>query len=228
LNTWYRRATITLPAANGSSRLIDSNKYGQSLNHVTQEAAGNPSSRRWIKTWSHDTSGRLTDSYSVKACDSYSDSTHAVTTNTIAGRRFQYTYDVNSALSTVKLRDPENGNWNYQQNKAFSLLTSGDRKRFVKDSETAYPNETTTDSGGVTTGYAYTYHSTYPLAVKLRTTTLPIISSTSENGSGYAVILKDYFELDGLNTWSRRSHDHDNDGIPEELQVYYNGSCVGG
>ena len=73
---------------------------------------GDSSSRRWIQTFAHDTTGRLTDSYSVKACTSYTDSTHTVTTNTTAGQRFQFAFDSNSALSTVKLRDPANGNLN--------------------------------------------------------------------------------------------------------------------
>src|SRR3989454_8324805 len=202
LKTCLHRATITLPSVNGSSRIIDYNKYGQLLNHIAQEVAGNSNSRRWIQTFAHDTTGRLTDSYSVKACTSYTDSTHTVTTNTTAGQRFQYAYDSNSALTTIKLRNPSNGNWNFQRKKAFSFLTSGDRRRFVNTGDTAYPTETTTDTGGLTTSYAYTYHTADALAVKKRTTTMPIVQ-TSENGSGSAIVLYDYFEPDGLHTWRK-------------------------
>lgn len=201
-NTWWHRVTITLPSVNGSSRIIDYTLYGEKLNAIAQEVAGNSSSRRWIETWAHDTTGRLTDSYSVKACSSYTDSTHTVTTNTTAGMRFIFAYDSNSALSTVKLRDPSNGNQNYQRKKAFSFLTSGDRRRFVKTSDTVYPTETTTDTGGLATSWSYTYHTSDALAVKKRTTTMPTIA-TGENGSGSAVTLSDYFETDGLNTWSK-------------------------
>jgi RHS repeat-associated protein len=201
LNTWYHRVTITLPT--GAAKIIDYNLYGQVLNSLVQEVAGNPSSRRWIRTFRHDTTGRLTDSYSVKACTSYSDSTHVVTTNTTAGMIYRFAYDSNSALSTVKLRDPANGNENFQLKKVFTLLTSGSyRKRYVLASQTVYPTETTTDTGGKTTSFTYSTHTADSLAVKKRTTTLPVVS-TGENGSGSAVVMKDYFELDGLHTWSR-------------------------
>jgi RHS repeat-associated protein len=216
MNTWYRWVTITLPDPDGGgsqpspARIIDYNKYGQKLNSLLQEDAGNSSSRRWIETWSHDTTGRLTESFSPKASTSYA--SHAVTTNSTAGQRFQFSYDSNSALTTVTLRDPSNGNLNYQVKKAFSLVTSGDRRRFVKTSETHYPTETTTDTGGVATSWSYSYHSSDALAVKKRTTTMPTIS-TGENGSGSAVTRSDYFETDGLHTWSK-----DGDGF-----VHYTG-----
>ncbi|MBI4605207.1 MAG: hypothetical protein HY721_24850 [Planctomycetes bacterium] len=218
LNTWSHRVTITLPDPDGagplvsSSRYIDYNKHGQRLNWVAQESAIDVNSRRWILTWRHDTTGRLTDSYSVKACTSYNDSTHVVTTNTTAGMWHQFAYDGYSALSTVKLRDPSTGSWNFQRKKVFQFLTSGDRRRSVKSSETVYPTETTTDTGGVTTSWSYTYHASDALAVKKRTATLPVVA-TGENGSGAAVTQSDYFETDGLNTWSK-----DGDGY-----VHYTG-----
>jgi len=43
-----------------------------------------------------------------------------VTTNTTAGMRYQYAYDSNNALSTVKLRKPSNGDWLYQRKTVFS------------------------------------------------------------------------------------------------------------
>jgi RHS repeat-associated protein len=210
LNTWYRRVNITLP--NGAKRMVDYNKYGEVLNSILQEVAGNPSSRRWIRTFSHDTTGRLTDGYSVEACSSYDDSTHVVTTNTTAGMRYQYAYDTNSALSTVKLRKVSNGDWLFQRKMVFSFTTSGDRRRYFKTSDTVYPTETTTDSGGNTTSFSYTYHASDALAVKKRTTTLPKIS-TAENGPGDgamdpAVVVFDYLETDILNTWHTDGEGH--------------------
>src|SRR5262249_5935422 len=120
--------------------------------------------------------------------------------------------DANSALTTVKLRDPGNGNWNFQLKKSFSFLTSSSRRRFVKTLQTVYPSETTTDTGGKDTSYSYTYQASDALAVKLRTTTLPAVA-TSENGSGSSISLKDYFETDVLNTWRK-----DGDGY-----VHYTG-----
>lgn len=204
-NTWDTYVKITLPIGSFSAapaHILDYNKYGQTLNSIMQEDAGNSSSRRWIQNFQHDTTGRLTDSYSVKACTSYTDSSHTVTTSSSAGMRYIYAYDSNNALSTVKLRDPANGNQNYQRKCVFSLVTSGDRRRFVKDSDTVYPTETTTDTGGKTTSFTYTYHTSDALAVKKRTTTLPTIA-TSENGLGTAVSVYDYFETDVLHTWHK-------------------------
>ncbi len=199
LNTWYRKVEIVLP--NDARRIIDYNKYGQTLNSILQEDESNSSSRRWITTFRHDTTGRLTDSYSVAACDSYNSSTHVVTTNTTDGMRYQYTYDSDNALSTVKLRDPGNGNWNYQRKKAFTFKTSGSRRRYVKTSDKVYPTETTTDTGSNETTFAYTYH-TDALAVKKRTTTLPTVT-TAQNGPNSAVSLYAYLEDDGLQTWTK-------------------------
>ena len=221
LNTWFNRVTITLPSVNGSSRIIDYNKYGELLNHVAQEVAGNTSSRRWIMTWAHDTTGRLTDTYSVEACTAYTDATHAVTTTTSAGMRYQYTYDANSALLTATLRDPTSGNLNLQSRKSFDFLTSGDRRRFIKRIDRVFRAEVTTDDTNfanpdtvnyATTKLDYTYHATDALAVKKRTTTLPVVIA-GENGLGTAVTALSYFETDGLPTWSK-----DGDGF-----VHYTG-----
>ncbi|MBI4257903.1 MAG: hypothetical protein HY619_03015 [Thaumarchaeota archaeon] len=220
LNTWYRRCTITMP--NGCSSIIDYNKYGQTFNSIAQQTAGDPNSRRWIRTWQRNTTGQLTDSYSVKTCTSYNDTTHVVTTNTTAGMRFIYAYDTNKALDNIVLRDPGNGNLNYQGKKVFNFLTSGDRRRFLRTSQTVYPTETADPNNGKTTTFSYTYHASDPLAVKLRTTTLAVIATT-DNGSGYSVKLEDYFETDVRHSWHKMSHDHNNDGTPEEKQVDYTG-----
>ena len=59
------------------------------------------------------------------------------------------------------------------------------------------------------TTFCYTYHASDALAVKKRTTTLPKIKGVgdtpNENGAGLgqpAGTVSDYFETDGLNTWS--------------------------
>ncbi len=210
LNTWYHQATITLPSVNGSSRFIDYNTYGQKLNDIAQEVAADSGSRRWISTWRHDTTGRLTDSYSPLACTSYS--SHSVTTDDSNGQHFKYAYDTNSTLTTVKLHDSANGDF-LQIKKVITPYTSGDKKRFLKTLEALYPIDTTieSDSNRSESTFSYTFHGT-TLAVKLRTTTLPAIES-NENGSGSAIVLKDYFESDGLHTWSK-----DGDGF-----VHYNG-----
>jgi YD repeat-containing protein len=212
LNSWAHQVLVTYPSANGGKLIVDYNKYHQVLNRVFQEVASDSSSRRWIRTYRHDTTGRLTDSYSVKASTLYTDLTHTVTTSLTAGMRRIFAYASNDSLSTVKLRDPANGNENYQLKTVFTLFVSGDRRRYVLDSTTVYPSETTADTGGKQTSFSYTYHSSDNIAPKLRTTTLPVVSS-GENGSGTAVVLKDYFELDGLHTWSK-----DGDGY-----VHYSG-----
>ncbi len=201
-NTWAHRVTVTLPSANGSSQIIDYNDYGQRFNYIAQEDAGDAGSRRWIRTWAHNTSGTLSDSYSVAACTSYNDSTHAVTTNTTAGMRFIYTYGLYNELILKKLRDPGDGDQLFYHKKAFSQVTSGSRMRFVKTSDKVYPTEVTTDTGSANTTYAYTYHSSDALQVKKRTTTMPVVA-TGENGSNSAVTLSDYFSLDGLKNWSK-------------------------
>ena len=71
-----------------------------------------------------------------------------LTTNTTDGMHVQHTYYSNNALLTVKLRDPSSGDWNYQRKTAFTLNTSGSRRRYVKTPETRHPDETTTDTGG--------------------------------------------------------------------------------
>ena len=118
--------------------------------------------------------------------------------------RYQYTYDANEALSTVKLRKPIYGTetLHFQRKAAWTLKTNANRKRYVKTSEKRYPTEVTTDTSSNETTYSYTYHSSDALAVKLRTTTLPTVS-TAHNGSGSAVTLKDYFEDTGLHTWHK-------------------------
>ena len=60
--------------------------------------------------------------------------------------------------------------------------------------------------------YDYSYHASDSLAVKKRTTTMPVIA-TGENGLGSVLTLSHYFETDGLNTWSK-----DGDGF-----VHYTG-----
>lgn len=207
--TWYRSANITLPTANGSKRIIDYNKYGQTLNWIAQEVAGDSNSRRWIRTWVRDANAMLTESNSVKACASYNDLTHVVTKSDSAGQRFLFSATTvgNETTVTTKLRDPGSGNLNFQRKKIFLLVASGSRKRVLKTSDTVYPLETISDSGGVVTSYSYTYHSpTDALAVQLRTTTLPVIPATENgpgNGPGDAFVVKNWFELNGLNTWTR-------------------------
>ena len=201
LNTWMSQMTVERP--DGSARIVDYNLYGETLNSIIQEDADNPSSRRWIRTWRYDSDGRLTDSYSVAACSSYNDTTHAVSFQSpAAGRHMKYAYHgTYGYLQTAKLVDPANSNENYQQKLAWTKKTSGSRERFLLTSSKVYPTETTTDTGGHTTSYSYTYHSGDALAVKKVTTTLPVIS-TAHNGSGSAFTTKQYFELDGLPTWS--------------------------
>ena len=202
LNTW--KTCMTLEKPDGSAEIVDFNKYGQKLNAIIQEDATNSSSRRWIRTWRYDADGRLTDSYSVSACSSYNDTTHVVTLkSTGAGKSFmhyKYAYDSNGALETVKLVDPTNGNENFIRKLDWTLKSSGDRERYLLDSETRYPKETTTDTGGETTSYSFTFHSADALAVKKRTTTLPVVT-TEQNGKGTAYTTKQYFELDGKPTW---------------------------
>ena len=201
LNTWMSQMTVERP--DGSARIVDYNLYGETLNSIIQEDADNSSSRRWIRTWRYDSDGRLTDSYSVAACSSYNDTTHAVSFQSpAAGRHMKYAYHgTYGYLQTAKLVDPANANENYQQKLSWTKKTSGSRERFLLTSSKVYPTETTTDTGGHTTSYSYTYHSGDALAVKKVTTTLPVIS-TAHNGSGSAFTTKQYFELDGLPTWS--------------------------
>ena len=199
LNTWYHSVTIEPP--NGSAHILDYNKYGQTLNSIVQEDASDSGSRRWIRKYTHNYTGSLSETFSVAACTSYNATTHTVTTNSTDGMRYTYSYDVNEALTTVKLRNPANGNLLYQRKCAFTKKTSSDRVRFLKTSETRYPTETTSDTGGETTTYAYTYHGD-PLAVKKRTTTLPTVT-TAQNGPNTAVLTYDYLESDLLQTWRK-------------------------
>jgi YD repeat-containing protein len=231
LNTWSHWVKITLPDPdNGGSqvspaRIIDYNNYGQKLNSIEQEVASNSSSRRWIQTWRHDTTGRLTDLYSVSACPStsYNDAYHMVTPSTSYGQWFTFTYDSNNAsLTTVKLRDPSNGNLNLQVRKSFNLQTSGDARRFLNMIRRVFHNEITTDDTNfnnpdtgdyATTKFAYTYHPSRALAVRLRTTTTPVVT-TGTNGSGSAVSLYGYFESDGRHSWSK-----DGDGFVHYMGI---------
>ncbi len=202
LNVWFSQAAITLPA--GGRHFIDYNRYGQILNRVLQEDAADPESRRWIKTYRRGHDGRLAQSYSVAACLEYR--SHVVTTKPDAGMRRSYNFvQEPSTLAwtlTERLRDPTTRRWNLQRKKVFSLRALGDRRRFLKTSETVYPQETT-DGPGTTTQYGYeTFHVADRLAVALRKTTRAPIPVT-QNGSGQSVVLYDYFEDDLRHSWTR-------------------------
>jgi RHS repeat-associated protein len=214
MNTWYHCVTITLPDPDGGGsqhspvRTIDYNKYGQKLNSIVQEDSTDSNSRKWLATWRHDTTGRLTDSCSPKRCTGYS--SHVVgistaTSSTERGEHWKFSYGTNSELVNVKLFNPNDGQDKWQTKKTFDFLTSGDRRRFVKRTETIYPTETSSDTGGITTSWSYSYHtSSDALAIRKRETSMPVISG-SENGSGHTstpVKRFNYFELDGLLTWS--------------------------
>ena len=208
-NDWYRRATITLPSASGASHIIDYGRYGQTLNYVIQEDATDSNSRRWIRTYEYRSYGFLSTTYSVAACDSYNDSTHVVTTNTTDGIRLSYQeFSTADAFAYVRLSDRDNSNAKIYQSRAeWFYRTSGDRQRVLAKAAWTYPDETTTQGDGVDTTITYTYHSGDALAPDLRTTTLPKILG-SQNGSGVSVVLKDWFELDGLHTWTKDGEGH--------------------
>lgn len=222
LNAWANQVTITLPTAIGATRTIDYNDYSQTLNSIVDEVSS--PYRRWIRTWRHDTTGRLTDSYSVNACTSYT--SHVVGTVSDAGQRWVYTYDTNSALSTVRLRDPANGHLNLQSRKSIDFVIEnggGHRRRFLKRIDRVYRNEIEVGNDNTnfmiadtsdyaTTKYDYVFTGSDVFVVKKRTTTLPVIV-TGENGLGTAVTRSDHFETDGLHTWSK-----DGDGF-----VHYRG-----
>ncbi|MAG92702.1 MAG: hypothetical protein CMJ48_02975, partial [Planctomycetaceae bacterium] len=203
-DSWWHRATITLPSASGASHIIDYNKYGQTLNYIIQEDATDSDSRRWIRTNEYRSYGFLSRSLSAAACDSYNDSTHVVTINYTDGMILTYQeYSSADTFAYVRLKNRDDGNTDiFQARNQWFYRTSGDRQRVLFKRSYSYPDETTDQDDGVYTKVSYTYHSGDALAPDLATTTLPAIP-TSQNGSGSSVVLKDWYELDGLHTWTK-------------------------
>jgi len=107
----------------------------------------------------------------------------------------------------VRLSKGNSGSQYYQRKVSITTKTSGYRRRYFMTSQKRYPGETTSDTGSEETTYSYTYHTGDALAAKKRTTTLPTVA-TADNGPGSAVSLYDYFEIDGLHTWSKDGEGH--------------------
>ncbi|MFO0425215.1 MAG: RHS repeat domain-containing protein, partial [Planctomyces sp.] len=68
--------------------------------------------------------------------------------------------------------------------------------------EYAYPTQATTRSDGKKTQYSYTFWDTSDREIKTRTTTLPVIPTT-QNGSGVATTIAEFFDNLGRLRWTQ-------------------------
>ncbi|MFN8710617.1 MAG: RHS repeat-associated core domain-containing protein, partial [Planctomyces sp.] len=68
--------------------------------------------------------------------------------------------------------------------------------------EYAYPTQTTTRADGKKTQYSYTFWDTSDREIKTRTTTLPVIPTT-QNGSGVATTIAEFFDNLGRLRWTQ-------------------------
>jgi RHS repeat-associated protein len=128
------------------------------------------------------------------------------TLNSSSGMICVYTYNSAGMLTASQVKDGSGGTAYY-----IGAADYGDSINTTLVTATYdYPTETTTRSNGKQTGYSYTfYDSSTHQQIETRTTTLPTIS-TSENGSGVATTMAEYYDNLGRLRWTQNGEGYIN------------------
>ena len=125
------------------------------------------------------------------------------TLNDSEGVIYLYEYNSDNYQTGTKVKEGENGTAYYLDYAEYGDGTTVP-KHLVTERRT-YDTKVSSNPGsnGIATTYSYTFHDTSTKTqIKVRTTTLPSIS-TSQNGSGTATTVEEYFDDEGRLRWTK-------------------------
>lgn len=207
LNDWATSVTQTNP--DSTVRIIDVNKAGSIINDIFQtDSTYGTGDQRWIMRNTFDSSGRVTEVYHPSACPastSYNGTTHVVDPDNSNGFVEVFTYDSYGNLTANKIKKGENATPYWITKNEYTTRTVGSHTVSVPTSSTVYPTETTSDAGGVVTGFDFEFY-TGSLAVQELILTYPDVA-TSQNGSGVGDSRRSYFNSHGQIEWLKDEKD---------------------
>ncbi|QDU01709.1 tRNA3(Ser)-specific nuclease WapA precursor [Gimesia chilikensis] len=223
-NAWKTKTTETLP--DGSQNIVYSNYVSQPMLKILKSGED-----EWYEFFKYDDSANIILQASSSAIsgydDQYADLLHEVSGN------YQYlrdstglirTYTYHAATnwlassniqegelgSSIKLLEREYIACGGGSSSSSSSSSSASRTAYFLSKEVSYPSETD-QTKKIITSYAYTWYEG-TCQVKEITTTLPVIS-TSQNGSGVANTIKEYFDEYGYLTWTMDERGYINQNV---------------
>lgn len=210
-NVWKRKTVVTRPQ--DVQEVYYLNAVGEVMLHQVEQLSGGSVTKTWNTLYQRfeDTYARRVLTANDSAIDTVNESLpELVTLSTTQGLVTEYQFNSNglreyvqvmkgaessgssSSSSSPKVKSKLKS-WTYVEKTETGLGTI-----WPVASETVYRNENNT--GGVTTNYAYLWH-TGTLQPSKITTTLPPIP-TSENGTGVSTVTEEHFDSDGYRTKS--------------------------
>ena len=207
---WKTRTVVNRP--NGSYLTQYFDEAHQPLDRVITDAdpdSTSPVPDRWVTHVTRDSNGHVSQIDTPASITGYTHSSGAVTVSSSAGLVRTFTRETSGTqtgfITAVKWKEGTSGTAYFEKEFGYSsasIAVGADSNliRPLRDKIHDYSKyKSTSTADRVTTTVTTTVHTSEVVAQKV-VTSYPVVA-TSENGSGSATTMEEYFEKDGLLSW---------------------------